>query len=278
MTAILYLALLAALAPAKLEPTGPVTIGDGYALTSTVMADKRRINVLLPDDYADPAQSSRRYPVLYLLDGGGGFQDFANVAAMVQRGSRWGGGNKPMIVIGIESKDRKAEFTSPSSDPAERRDFPTSGSAERFRRFLVDELKPNVDATYRTDGTDALMGESLAGLFVVETMLREPRSFDLYVAISPSLWWDRSRLANDAPVLLKSHAKPSRLLWITVGNEGGAMKAGVDKIVAAVRAKPDSGVRARYVPLKDEGHGTIYQPAAMRALRSLFPDPTPNSK
>ena len=123
---------------------------------------------------------------------------------MVQRGSRWGGGIRPLIVVGIESKDRKAELTSPSSDPGEQRDFPTHGSSDRFRQFMVDELKPLIEARYRTGGTDALMGESLAGLFVIDTLLQRPGEFDSYIAISPSLWWNRGRLAKDAPLLLKT--------------------------------------------------------------------------
>ena len=62
-----------------LKRSGPVVIGTGYTLSSAVMGDERRINILLPDAYDDPALATRHYPVLYLLDGGDGFQDFANI-------------------------------------------------------------------------------------------------------------------------------------------------------------------------------------------------------
>ena len=48
------------------------------------------------------------------------------------------------------------------------------------------------------------------------------------------------------------------------------MQSGVDAIVAAVRDNPAAGVKVHYVPFPREGHGTIYQPAAMQALRTLF--------
>ena len=42
------------------------------------------------------------------------------------------------------------------------------------------------------------MGESLAGLFVMETFLLEQDLFDTYIAIDPSLWWNNQKLASSA--------------------------------------------------------------------------------
>ncbi|CAA9493692.1 MAG: hypothetical protein AVDCRST_MAG39-1000 [uncultured Sphingomonadaceae bacterium] len=74
--------------------------------------------------------------MLYLLDGGAERRDFKHFAGRVHLGSPWCI-NAPFILVGVESEDRRAEFTQPSSDPKERKDFPTHGQAERFRRFLV---------------------------------------------------------------------------------------------------------------------------------------------
>jgi uncharacterized protein len=46
---------------------------------------------------------------------------------------------------------------------------------------------PAIDARYRSTRERAIVGESLAGLFVVETLLRESTLFDHYVAFDPSL-------------------------------------------------------------------------------------------
>ena len=75
---------------------------------------------------------------------------------------------------------------------------PTSGGSAAYRRFLAEELKPWIAARYRTSGETALIGESLAGLFVVETFLKQPVLFDAYIAASPSLWWDDQSLARGA--------------------------------------------------------------------------------
>jgi predicted alpha/beta superfamily hydrolase len=47
-----------------------------------------------------------------------------------------------------------------------------------------------------------IIGRSLAGLFVVETLLREPELFTHYVAFDPSVWWNARALVAAAPGLL----------------------------------------------------------------------------
>ena len=253
-------------------PGTPVVIGQGYDLPTKHYPKPRRINVQLPPGYDDPENKDRRYPVLYLLDGGAGWQDFAHIAGIVQLGGTWGI-SAPVILVGVESGDRKAEFTQPSSDPGEQKDFPTHGKAETFRQFLVQDLKPAVDAAYRTDGTDGLIGESLAALFVVDEFLTHPADFDRYIAISPSLWWDKQTLAKSAQARLAAPNQAPRTLWLSIADEGGTMQSGVDLVVAALKANPNTAVTWTYAPYPAEKHSTIYHPAATRAVREVFPAP-----
>ncbi len=74
--------------------------------------------------------------------------------------------------------------------------YPTAGSSAKFRTFLRDQVKPFVEEHYRTSGADAVLGKSLAGLFVFETYLSEPELFGSYGAIDPSLWWDKEALSQ----------------------------------------------------------------------------------
>lgn len=255
----------------------PVIFGESFSVPSLVLAEDRKVNVLLPNGYGDPEQASTRYPVLYLLDGGSGWQDFVHIASMIYQGGLWGG-NAPMIVVGIESKDRRAEFTGPSSDPEERKEFPTSGKSVQFRRFLTEELKPAVESAFRTDGTAGIMGESLAGLFVVDTALHQPAAFDPYIAVSPSLWWSKGALAYEAGALIRSEPDKHRTLWLSMADEGGAMQAGMDRLVTALRLAATSNLAWTYVPFPDEKHSTIYHPAATQAIRAVFPPPPPRPR
>ncbi len=251
---------------AKLLEERPVSIGTSYGMRSTRLKEFRRINVWLPPGYEEGEQ---RYPVLFLLDGGEK-EDFHHITGLVQISSAYGT-TRPMIVVGIENTDRRRDMTFPSSDPQDRKDAPTSGGSERFREFLREELQPWVQRRYRTSGDTAVMGESLAGLFVVETFLKEPDLFDDYIAVSPSLWWDRQSLNGHALGLLKARHFSGKRLFLTVADEGEAM--GVDALAATLRTAQPAGLDWRFEPMSEESHATIYHPAAMKALRALYPVP-----
>lgn len=165
----------------------PIHIGVSHTVQSIALQEKRTVNVVLPASYSKAP--SRRYPVLYLLDGGLD-QDLLHVAGVVQLGAMWGR-SAEAIVVGVETKDRRKELVGQTTDPDLLKRYPTAGSSAKFRQFIRLEVKPLVERTYRTNGRDVVMGESLAGLFVTETYFSEPTLFDGYAAVDPSLWWDK---------------------------------------------------------------------------------------
>ena len=256
--------------PAKTPPDGgrPIVIGRSYTLPSKLLGGERRINVYLPPGYSD---AKRAFPVLYLLDGGEA-EDFHHITGLVQIAA-FNGKTQELIVVGIEGIDRKHDLTPPSKVPHDRELLPTSGGAATYRRFLVEELKPWVAARYRTTGRSALIGESLAGLFVTETFLRAPASFEDYIAISPSLWWDGESLSQEATALLRAGGFRGRHLYLSLANEGGEMQSGVERLAQALKSEKPEGLDWRYDPRPDERHDTIYHPTALTALRALFSVP-----
>lgn len=264
---LLMLCPVAALA----QPAGgtPIVIGQSYTLPSKIMAAPRVLNVWLPPGYAG---GTKRYPVLYVLDGGLA-QDFEHIAALAQLGTVVDT-IQPMIVVGIETIDRRAELAFPTTNAKDRESWPTAGHSEQFRRYIAGEVMPWVEANYRTSGERAIMGESLAGLFVVETLLKQPELFNRYIAISPSLWWDDLSLAKRAGPMI-ARVPGQRWLWLSLANEGAAM--GVDPLVEQLKAHAPAGLHWRYSPMPQETHATIYHPAALTALRALYA-PKPESK
>lgn len=248
------------------EPT-PIVIGQSYTLRSSVMGAEREINVWLPPGHGE----GQRYPVLYVLDGGQD-QDFHHISGLAQLGTV-NGSTRDVIVIGIASVDRRNELALRSSNPEIIANYPTQGDSARFRRFLAEEVLPFVEATFPTDGTGVLMGESLAGLFVVETALKTPALFDSYVAISPSLWWDDGELAGEASTLLAAYPAGRRTLILSIADEGGEMQAAMDELVAGLAAAAPDDLSWSYEPRPTENHATIYHGAALDAFRALFPYP-----
>lgn len=249
----------------------PIVIGTSYALPSAIYGGTREINVWLPPDYET---SGRSYPVLYLLDGGLQ-QDFHHISGLTQLGTVVGT-TRDVILVGVASEDRRNELAFRAQDLSLVSDYPTHGEPGRFRRFLAEETIPFVESRFRTDGDRAVIGESLAGLFVVETFLRQPELFDRYVAVSPSLWWDHGAVSAEAPTLLAAHPAGERTLLLSMADEGPTMGAAIDVLVAALDAAAPPDLDWDYHLRPGETHATTFHPAALDALRRLYP-PAPDT-
>lgn len=257
---------LAACTHAPTQEATPITLGAQFTFDSQILGTAREVNVWLPPDYAE---SDQRYNVLYVLDGGLD-QDFIHIAGLGQLGAlSWT--YEPLIVVGVRSNDRQHELTPPAADPRYVQEFPRAGGAADFRRHLETELIPLIDARYRTGERRALVGESLAGLFVIDTVLKQPDLFQDYIAISPSLWWDDRALARDAAALAGAQNYAGRRLFLAVANEGGTMQDGIDRVRGALS---QSALEIRYSDRSaSETHATIYHNAVLDALRALYPMP-----
>lgn len=252
------------------EAGAPIVVGAAFDMPSRAEGESRHITVWLPPSYAEGKQ---RYPVLYLLDGGEQ-QDFLPVVGLAALGGL-NGVTDEMIVVGIQSGPglRVRDFTTPSRVADEVRDYPNQGQAARFRRFLGEELKPEIERRYRASDESGLIGESLAALFVVDTALREPALFNRYIAISPSLWWDDQSLSRQAGELLSAQRPwpKDRSLYLAIADEGTTMQAGMDRLVAALKAGAPTALAWTYEAYPQERHHSIYHPAGLKALRWAFP-------
>lgn len=195
-TLLCWLLLPAAAAYAQAHPqahaAAPLVIGETFTIESKTLGETRRINVYLPPAYT--AATSSRLPVVYMPDGGMA-EDFLHVAGLVQV-SVGNGTMRPFILVGIENTQRRRDLTGPTQVDDDRKIAPRVGGSAAFRAFIRSELMPAITNRYRTTAETAIMGESLAGLFVVETLFLEPTLFDTYIAIDPSLWWNNAELVT----------------------------------------------------------------------------------
>ena len=265
---------LAVPAFAQLSGGEPLEIATTYTLKSDIMdGESRKISVRLPTGYAE--EPERRYPVVYVLDGGPE-QDFPHIAGIAQsRDMNWS--FEPFILVGIESINRRHELTPPVAEAAlyEESLGASPGGSPSYRRFLREELKPLVEAQFRTDGHDAIMGESLAGLFVVETLLEEPTLFDDYIAISPSMWWEQMKYGREAADFFAKHPPGKRRLYLTSANEGEWHREGTERLITALRTSAPDTLDWAFIEAGDtETHGTLYHPMALDAFRLLYGTPT----
>jgi predicted alpha/beta superfamily hydrolase len=255
------------------EKAAPLVIGETFTVASGILGETRRINVYLPPGYAE--SRTARLPVLYMPDGGIG-EDFLHVAGLVQV-SVGNGTMRPFILVGIENTERRRDMTGPTQSEADKKIAPRVGGSAAFRAFLRRELMPQVKARYRTTAETAVVGESLAGLFVVETLLKEPDLFDTYIAFDPSLWWNGQSLVNGAAEDLRKRPRLSKTLYLA--NSDDEMTPGTMQRFADTLSKSaPPGLRWHYEKMPEERHSTIYHPAALRAFRAVFKPDAGGSK
>ncbi|WP_117311147.1 alpha/beta hydrolase-fold protein [Stenotrophomonas sp. G4] len=249
----------------------PLVIGETFTLQSKALGETRRINVYRPQPWGlDPKTP---LPVLYMPDGGIG-EDFLHVAGLVQV-LTGNGSMRPFLLVGIENTERRRDMTGPSNVAEDRKIAPRIGGSAAYRDFLRDELMPQIRQRYATRDERALIGESLAGLFVIETLLQEPALFNSYIALDPSLWWNGGALLSGAGKQVPSVARSSARLFLA--SSGQPELAASSARLAALLQQASPATLVKYQPLPEETHATIYHPAALQGLRTLFPVPPPAS-
>ena len=193
---------------------------------SKFLPKDRDVIVWLPPDYK--TNTTKRYPVLYMHDGMSVFANWRldeTASALINNKQI-----EPLILVcvgnGGTSDDRFDDYT-PTRDPG----YAKSGNANNYGRMLIEELKPFVDARYRTL-TDAsntgLGGASLGGLVTLYLGLKHPAKFGRLAVLSPSIWWDRGMILREVKAL---GSKPSLRIWLDVGTEEERGRTNVTKLL-----------------------------------------------
>ncbi|HSU16973.1 alpha/beta hydrolase [Longimicrobium sp.] len=263
--AVLAAAVVGGLSAASAAAQEAVLPHETFTMQSAALGEVRRINVWTPPGYGTAGEM--RLPVLYMPDGGVD-EDFPHVVATVDSAVR-AGEMRPVIVVGIENTERRRDMTGPTEVAQDRTIAPRVGGSAAFRRFIADELMPEVRRRYPVTDETAVIGESLAGLFIVETFLVQPELFDTYIALSPSLWWNAEALVRTSPERLRSHRRMHAALYFS--SAGDDIIAPIAGLAAVLRANAPAGLRWEYRARPDLHHATIYRGEAPRVLREWLP-------
>ena len=264
------------------EDNQKIVIGKTDSIQSKFLGEKRKIWVHLPDG------ANQKYPVVYLLDGDG---HFSSVVGMIQQLSTINGNMMcpKMIVVGINNTDRMRDLTPSrvSSDPLmDSTMTKTTGGGENFTEFIEKELFPYIDSIYPTAPYRILIGHSLGGLMVINTLINHPNLFNSYVAIDPSMWWDDGKLLKQTQKELAEKKWDGKNLFLGIAN---TMDDGMDiktvqkdtsastrhirsilKLQAAFEKNNKNGLiyKGKYYP--DDTHGSAPLITEYDALRFFF--------
>src|SRR5437762_8082819 len=186
---------------------------------SKILANDRDIIVYLPPGY--DTNKAKRYSVFYIHDG----QNLFDGATSFIPGQEWrvdevaqsliaAGKIDPLIIVGIYNAgvERVNEYTA-ALDPK----YKAGGKADLYGRFLVEEVKPFIDKTYRTE-QDAkhtgLGGSSLGGLISLYLGLKYPTVFTRIADVSPAVWWADNQIVRFTEVQSR---RPTLRIWLDIG-------------------------------------------------------------
>ena len=150
------------------------------------------------------------------------------------------------------------------------------GMAKKYGRFLVEELKPYIDKTYRTrpEGEfTGLGGSSLGGLVTLALGLWFPNVFTRLSVMSPSVWWDNEAIVRMVEDL---DTKLPLKIWLDTGTH----EEGWERARTLRDALVEKGWRLYDDLQYSEIEGADHSEGAWAArvdpmLRYLFP-PQPN--
>jgi predicted alpha/beta superfamily hydrolase len=274
---------------ANAQTNNKIILGTIDSVYSNILNEQRKIWVYVPDEDNSGTFSKQRYPVVYLLDGDA---HFFSVVGMIQQLSSVNGNTicPKMIVVGIPNTDRTRDLTPthvdvdpPYMDSAGSK---TSGGGEHFISFIEKELMTHIDSLYPTAPYRMLIGHSFGGLTVMNTLIHHPHLFNSYVAIDPSMWWDKQKLLKEAKQDLAAKKYDGISLFLGIAN---TMEKGMDTmhvkkdtsgntkhirsilaLSSYLNSDKKNGLRFNYKYYKDDNHGSVPLITEYDALHFIF--------
>ena len=237
-----------------------ISIGERISIDSKILNDNRELLIYKPPSYY--VNDTSKYPVLYMVDAD---YNFHYVTGLIELLSSISGNIPEMIVVGISGKGTPT-YRKNSKPPYAVED---KGNADENFAFIEKELFPYINKNYKANDYKMLAGHSIGGLFVTYAMLNHPETFNDYIAISPSLWWeDEAVKKNTEQEFAKRKQLPSNY-YISLADEKGM---GVHGFVELMESKGPRSLNFKFKYFPEESHGSVGLPTYEWALKDIFAD------
>ena len=244
----------------KSQPNDPIPIHETFNIQSTQVGEERIINVWIPENYSSIKDS---FPVMYMADGGIN-EDFPHIANTLSKLLKDGKIN-PIILVGIENTQRKRDLTGFTDVDKDKEIAPIVGGSEKFRAFIKEELVPEINSRYRTTNKKSIIGESAAGLFVMETFFLAPEMFDNYIAFDPSLWWNNHYLVRTAKDHLAKLPRTEKRIWFA-SSDATDVSPYTKDLAEIFRIENIPNLKWKYSDEPNEKHSTIFRATKEKAI------------
>lgn len=192
----------------------------------------RRIWLYLPPNYKNDL--TQNYPVMYMHDGQNLFDKSTSFAGEWQIDETLNllasNGDKGCIVIGIDNGGAKRlDELSPWVNAQY-----GGGEGALYTKFIVETLKPYIDAHYRTlkdRNNTAIGGSSMGGLISVYAAIEYQNVFSKAAILSPAFWFSDSCFAQ---VNQKKRQQPIRFYFISGTTESVGMVPDMQKMATTL--------------------------------------------
>ena len=166
--------------------------------------------------------------------------------------------------MGIENTERRRDLSGPTEVEFDLKIVPNPGGSENFRSFIKNELFPQINQRCRTLDKKAIIGESAAGIFVIETFLLENEMFDYYIAMDPALWFNEQYLVKNFEELSKDTYRYEKKLWFA-GSDATDISTHTNELARKLE-QSDKELMWKYCDEPDEKHNTIFRATKEKAL------------
>lgn len=230
-------------------------------LQSRIVGQEYEVKVWLPQGYDT---STKRYPVVYLLDGDLLFAAATDIARFLA----WGGFMPEVVIV----SPAYGSVDGPASHGTNMRDrdysvFPTQGSytpngGTTHLRFLAEELMPYVERELRVDPSDrTLVGGSRSGEFTIYTFLTAPDLFHRYVMIDS---YQRGYLPLEDSLFARRRELPKKLFVSSRFPHGD-----VWRFAERLRSRGYAGLDVEYATLNAHHFATPAE-GLTKGLKAVF--------
>ncbi|MEM1142789.1 MAG: alpha/beta hydrolase-fold protein [Pseudomonadota bacterium] len=262
---------------------------ESFAFHSKHVGDTLAVGVWQPPKlFADMLEfGDTPMDVVYLVDGSFALGAAAGISSLGYA-DQLKPGFPPLLLVGIDYLEdkpnaRTRDYTHTDLavplTPGDTRPEDTIGGADKFLRFIEEELDPMIRSRYNvSDRPAGILGDSYGGTFTFHAFRRQSKLFNKYFLGSPGLFDTSVDYIGDIATLLEGKLARDTRMYLTFGalemNGGVAiyeeMGRNFNRLVSTITTakNPQLEYVSRVYP--DHTHTTIVVPAYNDAMLYLY--------
>ena len=242
---IIVLALFATSSFAQ-EKGSPNIVGINHTINSEILKENKNIQVYLPKEYAT---TTKKYPVIYLLDGQ---RFFLYGASLIQSFTAFDL-TPDFIVVGITNQQSTRMNT-------------FSAKAKGFAEYLEKEVIPLINSSYRTSKKRLLFGWAYGGGFGIETLISKPHLFDGYILSSP---YPVSSKMKKFKAFIEQHKSLNTFVYFASDAKEFGVKEGTEELATFLNLNT-TNLRWKFKVLSGEEHRSTVYPTLYHGIQEYF--------